>query len=79
MEVDFLAELYYGNPVEIRTWIARIGRSSVHVVQEVWQRGRPGARGLAVMVYCDPCTHKPQPVPDAVREALAEHLEVTQG
>ncbi len=39
IEVEFKGELFYGEEVEIRTGIERIGNSSYVIVQEAWQGG----------------------------------------
>ena len=51
--VDFHAELFYGEPVEIKTWVSRIGNSSFDVSQQAWQQGQLCASGVAVMVHFD--------------------------
>ncbi len=51
--VEFHAELFYGQPVEIRTWVSRVGNSSFDVSQQAWQQGKLCASGLAVMVHYD--------------------------
>lgn len=73
-EVDFLAQIYYGHPVETRTWIERIGNSSFVVAHEAWQNGACAARGKAVQVAFDAAAQKSQPLSAAQRAALALHL-----
>jgi acyl-CoA thioester hydrolase len=51
--VDFHAELFYGEPVEIKTWVSRIGNSSFDISQQAWQQGQLCASGVAVMVHFD--------------------------
>ncbi|MBU1437553.1 MAG: acyl-CoA thioesterase [Gammaproteobacteria bacterium] len=51
--VDFHAELFYGEPVEIKTWVSRIGNSAFDVSQQAWQQGKLCASGVAVMVHFD--------------------------
>ncbi len=74
IEVEFVAELFYGVAVEIRTWIERIGNSSVQVYQEAWQNGKLCARGRAVQVHFDHGIEQSKPIPDAIREQLTQHL-----
>lgn len=74
IEVDFLAELHYGHEVEIRGWLKKIGNSSMHVVQEAWQNGRCGARGLCVMVHFDYAQKQAAPIPETQRKTLGQHL-----
>lgn len=51
--VEFHSELFYGEPVDIRTWVSRIGSSSFDVSQQAWQSGKHCASGVAVMVHYD--------------------------
>lgn len=73
-EIDFVAQIHYGHPVETRTWIERIGTSSFVVAHEAWQNGVCAARGKAVQVAFDPAAQQSQPLSTAQRVALAEHL-----
>lgn len=51
--VEFHAELFYGVPVEVRSYVSRIGGSSFDVMQEAWQGGKRCASGIAVLVQYD--------------------------
>nr|WP_298380939.1 thioesterase family protein [uncultured Halomonas sp.] len=80
MEVEYHAELFYGEDIELRTWISRLGNSSFTVTQEAWQKGRPGARGNTVMVYYDHAAKRATPLPPEIRHELEKHLqEDTEG
>ena len=72
-EVAFMAELFYEHPVEIRTFISHIGRSSFHVYQEVWQQGNCCVSGTTVMVHYDHKLKQTVPIPDAIREQMEMH------
>ena len=74
MEVDFLAELHYGAEVELRGWIQKIGNSSVHVLQEAWQNGVCGARGVSVVIHFDHVQKRALPVPAEIRMQLEHHF-----
>lgn len=52
-DVNFHAELFYGQDIEFRTYISRIGGSSFDVYQEAWQGGKKCASGTCVMVHFD--------------------------
>lgn len=75
VEVDFVAQTHYGKPVEVRTWIERIGGASFVVAQEAWQAGACVARGKAVQVFFNYDTQKSEPLPVAYRTALEAHLQ----
>ena len=73
-EYDYVGEMFYGEDVEIRTYIVRIGNSSFTIGQEAWQNGNVGAKGQAVIVHFDFQEKKSKPIPDDIRELLKEHL-----
>ncbi|EUC68428.1 thioesterase [Alcanivorax sp. 97CO-5] len=73
VEVDFVAQIYYGSDVILRAAIERIGNSSFVVIQQAWQNGALVARGRAVQVYFDHKTQASAPLPDDLRDALAQH------
>ena len=75
IEVEFAGELFYGRDVEIRTYIQKLGNSSMTIAHEAWQDGRLGARGTAVMVHFDHDAKTSVAIPEAIREQLAQHLE----
>lgn len=70
ISVDFLAQIYFGENVIIRTGIEKVGNTSVIVKHEAWQRDSLVARGDAVMVYFDYQSNKPTPIPLSVRDRL---------
>lgn len=53
VEVTFKGELFYGQEVEIKTAIERIGSSSFVILQQAWQHGMCCAEGKTVMVRYD--------------------------
>jgi acyl-CoA thioester hydrolase len=73
-KVDFLKQIYYGNEVEIRTYISRIGGSSFDVYQEVWQHQQKCATGNTTMVSFDYPSSKARTIPDNARKELQAHF-----
>lgn len=74
IDVDFLGELFYGQSVEIRTGMKKIGNSSMVINHEAWQNGEIKARGSAVMVHYDHTAKASCPIPDTIRAELEQHL-----
>ncbi|PXF31924.1 thioesterase [Pokkaliibacter plantistimulans] len=74
LEVDFIGELFFNQPVEVKTWIERIGNSSFVVLQEAWQGETLGARGRVTMVYYDWIQKKSVRITDDIRERLQLHM-----
>jgi acyl-CoA thioester hydrolase len=78
-EIDFVSQLFYGQDVEIRTWISRIGKSSFEVYQEAWQNDKLCTKGKTVLVYFDFKTQKSTQIPQEIRDQLQAHLiEITE-
>ncbi len=74
IEVNFEAQIYYGKPVEVRTYIGRIGGSSFDVYQELWQENKRVSNGKAVMVNFDYKAQRSATISDEIRQQLNEHL-----
>ncbi|HED34678.1 MAG TPA: acyl-CoA thioesterase [Gammaproteobacteria bacterium] len=72
-EIEFKAELFYGLPVDIKTWISHLGNSSMHVTQQVWQKDRLTVEGTTVMVHFDYTEKKPSAIPDEIKKLLKPH------
>jgi acyl-CoA thioester hydrolase len=75
VEVDFVAQIYYGADVVVKTNIEKIGNASFVVSHTAFQKDVVVARGKAVQVYFDFDIHKSARIPDVYRHALEEHLE----
>ncbi|MBS9403012.1 acyl-CoA thioesterase [Halomonas sp. TRM85114] len=75
MEVDYRAELHYGQEIEIRTYLSRLGKSSFTVTQEARQNGQLTNVGHTVLVHFDHQTKRAVPIEGALRDALAAHLQ----
>ena len=71
MQIDFIAETFYGADVIARICEASIGNSSFTVVCEMTQGEKVTVRGRAVLVHLDPSTKSPARISDHLREALA--------
>lgn len=73
MNVDFVSETYFGQDVEVRTWINRLGNTSYIIEEELYQGERLCAKGTATYVNFNQETHKPEPIPPEIREQLSAH------
>jgi len=77
MGCDFLAQVHYPAELVIATRVARLGRSSLDMVQGIFQGERLVAALKGVMVWFDYEAQKTLPIPEHVRawvrrrEALA--------
>lgn len=68
----FLVQLNYPGTVEVRTYIGKIGTSSVETFVEIRLEGdeRICAEGASKIVWMDMQTGKSMPIPDHVRALL---------
>lgn len=74
IEIEYLGEIFFGRPVEIRTFVLRIGTSSILVGQEAWQDEQLRSTATATMVNFDKHTRKSIPIPADIRKRLAPYL-----
>ncbi len=77
-EFDFLGEMYYGEDIEIRTFILKIGNSSFTMGHEAWQEGMLKVRGKAVVVHFNFIEKKSVPIPEPIRIMLMEHIRTDE-
>lgn len=71
--VDFLQQIYLAGPVEVKTWISRVGNSSFVVYQELWQSNVKKAKGTTTLVSYDYASKKAVRIPDDIRAKLEGH------
>jgi acyl-CoA thioester hydrolase len=73
-DYDYVDQLYFQYPVEIKTWITRIGTKSFTAHHEAWQEGRLCVKGNAVMVHYNFNTEETTPIPENRKKLLEDHL-----
>jgi acyl-CoA thioester hydrolase len=73
-DFDFIAELYFGQDVEVRTYVLEIGNTSVTLLHEAWQSGELKVKGTSVMVYYDFVKKTTLTIPADIRKKLSEHI-----
>ncbi|GAA5138087.1 acyl-CoA thioesterase [Thalassotalea piscium] len=74
IDVSFIDQMYYGKPMEVRTYIGRIGGSSFDVYQELWQNNKCCASGTAVMVHYNYQQQKSVKIPEEVLIQMNQYL-----
>lgn len=74
IDVSFHEQMFYGEAIEARTYISRIGGASFDVYQELWQKGLKCASGTAVMVNFDFETQGSLKITEKIREQLEQHF-----
>tara|TARA_R110002049_G_scaffold221643_10_gene393114 strand:+ start:3600 stop:4103 length:504 start_codon:yes stop_codon:yes gene_type:complete len=71
VQIDFIAETFYGSDVTGKVVDAGIGNTSFTLHCEMWQGEKQTVRGKAVLVHMDVESHSPSRIPDQLRERLA--------
>jgi acyl-CoA thioester hydrolase len=71
LQVDFVAETFYGTDVVAKITAARAGNSSLTILCEMFQQERLTVKGKAVLVYMDSANKTPMRIPDTLREQIA--------
>ncbi|MFV8817080.1 acyl-CoA thioesterase [Haliea sp. E17] len=71
VQIDYVAETFYGTDVTVRITGAKPGNSSLTLYCEILQEGRVTVRGSSVLVHMSDDRSGSARIPDAVREALA--------
>lgn len=74
VEVTFKGELFYGQEVEIKTAIERVGSSSFVILQQAWQHGECCAEGKTVMVRYNFANKSSQPLSEEEKQQLTAFL-----
>ena len=72
-KVDFLEQIYYGQKVQVKTYISRIGTSSFDVYQDLWQKQKKCATGTTTLVHFDFQTKKAVAINEKIRAILLEN------
>ena len=71
LQIDFIAETFYGTDVIATVTDATAGNSSLMVTCEMTQGGKLTVRGKAVLVHLDTESKRPSRIPDSLREKIA--------
>ena len=70
VEMDYLAQCYFGKTVIIETFVEKIGRSSVTLGHSMFQKEIKTAKGKSTLVYFDYQKVTPLSIPKDIRDDL---------
>ena len=70
VEMDFLAQCYYGKKVTINSFIEKIGTSSFTLCHDILQENTTVARGRSILVHFDYNENKSVPIPEEIKQSL---------
>jgi len=70
--IDYRAELFWPGRVDIGTGVKAIGKTSITLVQALFQGGKCVSTADSVMVQIDGATHKAAALSDAMRAFMGD-------
>ncbi len=70
LKLDFLREVLWPGEVQIGTGVLRMGRSSIRLLQQLFQNGECVAKAETVIVQVDGVNKQGTPLTEAAREVL---------
>ena len=68
--LDFVSEAHWPGTIDVGTGVSKIGNSSLHLTQGLFQSGRAVARAHTVIVHVDGSTQRSTPLTDHARTIL---------
>lgn len=74
LAIDFRAQVNLGDKVIVRTWVERIGRSSVTMKQTILANGIIAADIGSVMVFFDYTTNRSMEIPAELRAPMEGYV-----
>ncbi len=75
VEMDFVAQCYYGKKVVINSSIEKIGTSSLIIYHDLLQENTKIAQGKSILVHFDYSKNKSVPIPEEIKQSLKKHLK----
>jgi acyl-CoA thioester hydrolase len=72
--LEYKKQIYFGEKVEVKMWIKRIGNSSLELYEEIHQKGMLCAKNEAVYVNFNLHTQQTESIPEKIKAELEEHL-----
>lgn len=74
MQVEYKGMLFFGKDVLVKTWVNRIGNSSLELYEEIWQEDRLCAQGNVTYVNYNLSNKRSESIPESIKEELIKHL-----
>ena len=74
MNVHYVGQIYFGKNVEVKTWVKKIGNTSLELHEEIHQENRLCAIGTALYVNFNQQKQKSEPIPEPIKLELEKHL-----
>ena len=75
IDVSYHGQFFYGQEIEVRSFISRIGGASFDVYQELWQHDEKCVSVNAAMVHFDYQNQKSNKILGNIKIELMQHLD----
>ena len=72
--LEFRSQVYFGEDVEVRTWVKKIGNTSLELYEELYQGDIVCAENTVTYVNFDLTNQQSERIPDEIRDELKKHL-----
>jgi len=73
MNVDYLAQIFWQHPVEVRTWVDHVGSKSFRLYEQIWQRDVLCVKDTVTYVHFDYRSQRSMAISDDLRSRLMQH------
>ena len=70
----FKSQVYFGEDVEVRTWVKKIGNTSLELYEEIYQGDIVCAENTVIYVNFDLTNQQSERIPDEIRDELKKYL-----
>lgn len=74
MNVEYIGQIYFGEDAVVKTWVKKIGNTSLELYEEIHQNQRLCAKGTALYVNFNVQAQKSEPIPENIRMELEKHF-----
>ncbi|WP_082232151.1 acyl-CoA thioesterase [Halobacillus massiliensis] len=74
MNIEYTSQIFFGEGVEVRTWVKKIGNTSLQLYEEVWQNDTLCSKGHTTYVNYNLEKQESERIPDGIREELEKHV-----
>lgn len=72
--LEFMNQVYFGEDVEIRTWVKRIGNTSLELYEELYQEDKICAKNTVIYVNFNLANQQSERITNEIRNVLKNHL-----
>jgi acyl-CoA thioester hydrolase len=74
INLDYVKQVYYGTDVIVKSWVKRIGNTSLVLYEEVSQKEHLCAKSTVTYVNFNFSTQMTESIPEHIRQELEKHL-----